>query len=119
MSAGEATWSVRLTATAEADFAGIIAWTVEQFGDAQARIYAETLSLAVEALTAGPGLPSAKARPEIGKQLFTLHVARRGRRGRHFILFRADPDPKRRHIDVLRILHDAMDLERHVPEDDA
>ena len=119
MSAGEASWPVRLTAAAEADFAGIIAWTVEQFGDVQARVYAETLSLAVEALIAGPELPSVKARPEIGKQLSTLHVARRGRRGRHFILFRTDPDPKRRRIDVLRILHDSMDLERHVPEDDA
>ena len=119
MSALEPSWSVRLTAAAEADFAGIIAWTAEQFGDVQGRIYAETLSLAVEALAAGPGLPSAKTRPEIGKHLFTLHVARRGRRGRHFILFRADPDPKRRRVEVLRILHDAMDLERHVPEDDA
>jgi toxin ParE1/3/4 len=50
--------------------------------------------------------------------LFTLHVARKRRRGRHFILFRADTNPNRGLIDVLRILHDAMDLERHVPDED-
>lgn len=119
MSRGEITWSVRLTATAEADFEAIISWTREQFGDLQALSYAETLTLAMGALIEGLGLPGVKARTEIGKQLFTLHVSRKGRRGRHFILFRADPDPNRRLIDVLRILHDSMDLERHVPDEDA
>ena len=115
MSGGEVTWSVRLAATAEADFESIIAWTREQFGDIQARAYAETVSLAIGALTEGLTLPGVKARSEIGKKLFTLHVARKGRRGRHFILFRADSDPKTRVIEVLRILHDSIDLQRHVP----
>lgn len=119
MSGGEITWSVRLAAAVEADFEAIIAWTVTQFGDIQARAYAETLTLAIGALIDGPGLPGVKARPEIGKQLFTLHVARKGRRGRHFILFRANADPSRPMIDVLRILHDSMDLERHVADEDA
>jgi len=35
-------WSVRLTATAEADYQNIIDWTLTQFGDLQARIYADT-----------------------------------------------------------------------------
>jgi hypothetical protein len=48
------------------------------------------LSSAVEALTADPYLPGAKARSEIGKHLFTLHVARYGNMVRHFVLFRVD-----------------------------
>jgi toxin ParE1/3/4 len=119
MSGEEITWSVRLTATAEADFEAIIAWTREQFGDIQARAYAGTLAMAMGALTEGLALPGVKARSEIGKQLFTLRIARKGRKGRHFILFRADTGPNRRRIDVLRILHDSMDLERHVPDEDA
>jgi toxin ParE1/3/4 len=114
----ESTWSIRLTAAAETDFEAIIGWTFGQFGDVQARVYAEVLASAVEALTAGPDLPGVKARSEIGKHLFTLHVAREGRRGRHFVLFRVDAASGRRHIDVLRILHDAMDLQRHAPEDE-
>lgn len=119
MIGGEITWSVRLAATAEADFDAIIAWTRDQFGDIQARAYAETLTLAVGALIEGPLLPGVRTRSDIGKQLFTLHVARNGRKGRHFVLFRADTDPNRRLIDVLRILHDSMDLARHVPDEEA
>ena len=118
MSAGAGTWTVRLGGAAEADFEAIVVWTVEQFGDVQAGVYAQTLSTAVQALTAGPVQPGVKARPEIGRDLFTLHVARYGRKGRHFVLFRADADPAHRQIDVLRILHDSMDLARHVPSDE-
>jgi toxin ParE1/3/4 len=119
MSGGEITWSVRLAATAESDFEAIIGWTREQFGDVQARAYAETLTLAMGALIEGPELPGVRARSDIGKQLFALHVARKGRKGRHFVLFRADTHPNRRLIDVLRILHDSMDIQRHVPDEEA
>lgn len=108
---------MRIAATAEADFEAILEWTLGQFGNAQVGLYAETLSLAVEALTAGPAQSGVRARPEIGKGMFTLHVAREGRRGRHFVLFRAEANPTHPRIDVLRILHDSMDLARHVPED--
>lgn len=106
---------MRVAGAAEADIEAIIAWTFQQLGDIQAGIYAETLSLAVQALFAGLAQPGIKARPEVGRRLFALHVARNGRKGRHFILFRADADPVRRQVDVLRILHDSMDLARHVP----
>lgn len=36
-----AAWRVDLTEPAEADFAAIIPWTAEQFGNAQARAYAD------------------------------------------------------------------------------
>jgi toxin ParE1/3/4 len=71
--------------------------------------YAETRSLAIEALTLGPADPGVKARPEIGTHSFTLHVARTGQRGRHFVVFRAQADPDRRRIDALRLLHDSME----------
>ena len=109
---------MRIAGAAEADFEAITAWTLDQFGEIQADVYAQTLSLAVEALVAGPAQPGIKARPEIGRGLFTLHVARNGRRGRHFVLFRTGADPAHRLIDVLRFLHDSMDLARHVPQDD-
>jgi toxin ParE1/3/4 len=113
--AGTRPWPVRLAAAAEADIQEILHWTVGQFGEAQARVYAETLSAALEALTAGPPLLGAKARDDIAKGLFTLHVARHGRKGRHFVIFRVGRDQGREVIDVLRVLHDAMDLPRHVP----
>jgi len=115
VTAGTRSWPVRLAAAAEADFQDILHWTVGQFGEAQARVYAETLSAALDALTAGPTVLGAKARDDIAKGLFTLHVARRGRRGRHFVMFRIGQDRGREVIEVLRLLHDAMDLPRHLP----
>jgi toxin ParE1/3/4 len=112
---GLGAWPVRLTAAAETDFQDILRWTVEQFGEAQARNYAETLSAALEALAAGPTIIGAKARSDIAKGLFTLHIARNGRKGRHFVMFRIGGDEGREVIEVLRVLHDAMDLSRHLP----
>lgn len=114
--ARSAPWSVRLTIAAEADFQAIIAWTAEQFGETQAQTYADALSAAVNALKEGPELAGARERNEIAKGLFTLHVARNGHKGRHFVLFRLGMNAERLCIDVLRILHDAMDLQRHVPK---
>ena len=115
MTADARPWTVRLTKTAESDYQSIIVWTLREFGDLQARIYADTLSAALVALTAGPTMVGAKERSEIGKGVFTLHVARGGHKGRHFVLFRVGPGKHQRHIEVLRLLHDALDLTRHVP----
>ena len=112
---GENSWAVRLSAAAEADYRQILRWTVEQFGVAQARSYADTLSSALKALNAGPTILGVKARPEIGNNICTLHVARNGRKGRHFVMFRIGKIQGRNVIDVLRLLHDRMDLERHLP----
>ncbi len=118
MRAGARSRTVRLTATAEADFEEILRWTVAQFGEAQARIYAETLSAALNDLAAGPTIVGARKRDEILKGLFTLHVARKGRKGRHFVIFRVGRAPDRDLIEVLRLLHEAMDLQRHLPPAD-
>jgi len=105
-------WKIRLAAQAELDFSEIITWTIENFGERQAETYAETLTLALEVLHEGPEPLGAKARDDIGPGIRTLHVARRGRSGRHFVVFR---EAKDQYIDVLRLLHDSMDLARHVP----
>ena len=115
MTADEPPWTVRLTETAESDFQGIMAWTLREFGDLQAGIYADMLTAALVALTAGPKAVGATQRSEIGKGIFTLHIARRGHKGRHFVLFRIAPDKSQRHVEVLRLLHDAMDLKLHTP----
>ncbi len=115
MNAATDPWRVRLTAAAEADFQDIIRWTVAQFGEGQARVYAGTLSEAIEALTAGAKAAGVKPRDDIAKGLFTLHVARRGRKGRHFVMFRIGAEGGDKVVEVLRVLHDAMDLPRHLP----
>ena len=107
-------WAVRLSAAAEADYLKILQWTVDNFGAAQARVYAETLASALKMLAVGPDILGVKERPEIGENIRTLHVARNGRKGRHFIMFRVNGVGINQ-IDVLRLLHDSMELERHLP----
>ena len=107
--------SVRLSAIAERDFQDILRWTAEQFGRMQARIYAQTISHALQALSAGPHAKNVVRRDDIMPALLLLHVARSGRRGRHFILFRIGTNDTEKYVDVLRLLHDAMDFVRHLP----
>lgn len=115
---GTSDWRVRLAATAQEDYQDILQWTVDQFGLDQARTYADALAIALEDLCAGPEILCVKERSEIGPNLYTLHVARKGRKGRHFVMFQASQTQGGKFIDVLRILHDSMDLQRHLPADD-
>ena len=106
-------WRVRLTATAGSDLRNILRWTAERFGHAQAGIYSETLTRAIQALTEGPAVAGSRQRDDIGEGLMTLHVARAGRKGRHFVLYRIASPSEPSMIEVLRLLHDSMDLVRH------
>ena len=106
-------WRIRLTMTAETDFQSILRWTSEHFGVRQANTYADTLTEAIEALAEeGPDLAGSRKRDDIGKGLRVLHVARGGRKGRHFLLYRVQSQAKPPAINVLRLLHDSMDLPR-------
>lgn len=108
-------WRVRLTDQAEMDLADISRWTAQNFGARQAEYYAETVMLAIEALNDGPQILGTRARDEIAPGVRALHVARNGRKGRHFVVFKvSDVDV----LEVLRLLHDSMDLVRHVPTAD-
>ena len=105
-------WRVDLGAPARDDIDVILQATSDHFGERQRAIYSATLELALAALTDGPNVLGSVARDNIRPNFRTLHVARMGRRGRHLILYRAGAGDV---IEVLRILHDAMDIARHVP----
>lgn len=111
-------WLVRLANAAEADFKQILRWTVEQFGSVQARRYAHVVTSALTDLSAGPELIGVRQRDDLGSGIYTLHVARKGNRGRHFVVFRLQAANGQKCIDVLRILHDSMDLEQHLPREE-
>ncbi len=109
-----ANWTVRLSETAEQDFNQIFAWTVEHFGIDQAHVYRDVLLDALRSLQAGPTVIGARNLSGLPPELKALHVARKGKRGRHFIVFDDSTDGR---IQVLRILHDAMDIQNHVSSD--
>jgi toxin ParE1/3/4 len=107
-------WHIRLAGQAEQDLLDITLWTAQNFGTRQAEQYAETITLAIEALHDGPEILGAKVRDDISTGIRTLHVARQGRKGRHFVAFSVSEGHI---INVLRLLHDSMDLAKHLPED--
>lgn len=95
---------------AEDDIAEVLAYTLERFGLAQYRRYEEAIEEALTALVERPDL----GRPLPGRPGFFLHsIARRGRRASHQFLYRVVEGPQ---IQVLRLLHDAMDPPRHLPK---
>jgi toxin ParE1/3/4 len=110
----EEVWEVGLSEAAGDDFEDILKWTEQQFGLLQAESYDETIADALAALRKGPELPGVRLREDVGAAIYTLHVARNRRRGRHLIIFRVHHSE--RLIDVLRILHEKMDIARHLPE---
>ena len=110
----ETRWRIRLGDEAKRDFARILKYTKDTFGAQQLAVYRVTLVEALAALEAGADILGSVARDEVLPNLRTLHVARKGRRGRHFIMYRATHGNV---IDVIRILHDQMDLVRHIPPD--
>ena len=105
-------WQIRLGQQAERDFVDILRWTAKFFGEIQAQTYSATISLALQALTDGPEILGSKLRDDIEPGIRTLHVARLGRKGRHFVVFRVGVAHT---IDILRLLHDSMELSRHLP----
>jgi toxin ParE1/3/4 len=108
----ETRWRILLSDEAEKDFLRILKYTADTFGEQQFAIYRSILLEALRSLEVGPDLPGSIARDEVRANLRSLHVSRRGRRGRHFILYRADGGTM---IEIVRILHDSMDFGRHLP----
>lgn len=109
-------WEIRLADTAKADLRGIVGWTARHFGDQRAKAYSEMISSALRSLKAGPDTIGVRSRSELGEDVFILPIARPGKRGRHLILFRAVSGHGTKSLQILRVLHDAMDLPRHLPE---
>ena len=116
MTVAKVAWRIELAAAANRDVVDILRWTTQAFGSRQAASYEATLTRALENLQAGPTAAGAKRRPELGLDIYLLHVAKKRRRGRHFLVFRPLSDRPTPTIQVLRILHDAMDLARHLPD---
>jgi toxin ParE1/3/4 len=106
-------WKVRLSAAARRDFAEIIRWTTRTFGEPQARRYGDAINRVLGQLVAGPELPGSRARPDLGSQVRVVAIARQGRRASHLLVYRS---AARSELEVIRIVHDAMDMARHVPD---
>lgn len=109
---------IRHTAAADSNLQSILEWTLDAFGRPAMDRYSQLIRQALLDLTKNPERPGSQ---HAADSLFIYHLRHswtRGRnphvhRPRHFILFRTT----RTHLEILRYLHDAMDLEQHFPEE--
>ena len=108
----------RLTHAAQADIVSILAWSHERFGEEARKRYETLIAAGIQdAATHGDEVGRA-LRPELGEGVFSWHLARsrtrtpggRVHRPRHFLICRRDGDI----VVVGRVLHDAMELRRHL-----
>lgn len=96
-----------VSASARRDIAGALKYSERRWGSVQRQKYRALIKDALTDLIENPHPPGSRARDEIRLGIRTLHIGRRGRPARHFIVYRFIPD---RDIQVLRVLHVAMEL---------
>jgi toxin ParE1/3/4 len=109
---------VRLSRSAESDIDAILAWSAENFGEAARLRYAALIAAGIRDIAADPQRAGAKARPELGDGVCSWHLRlSRGRAAagpvrepRHFLIYRFDEE----RVTIGRVLHDAMELGRHI-----
>jgi toxin ParE1/3/4 len=114
----------RLSDAAQGDIVDILAWTHEQFGEAARRRYESLIVASLRDIASQPDRPGSLARPELGAGVRSWHLRLSRRhlppgvgpvlRPRHFIVYRVEPGL----IVVGRVLHDAMELARHLGPDE-
>ncbi len=113
----------RLSEAAQGDVLSILAWTHEQFGEAARLRYESLIVAALRDVANQPDRPGSLARPELGAGVRSWHLrlsrdhVKPGvevvRRPRHFLVYRSEPAL----VVVGRVLHDAMELARHLDPD--
>ncbi|HEX7450029.1 MAG TPA: type II toxin-antitoxin system RelE/ParE family toxin [Pirellulales bacterium] len=107
---------------AQRDIQNILAWTDEQYGGKACLRYEALLIQAVVDIADSPERPGTHDRREIAPTARVYHlrhsrtrVARmigRVKNPRHVLLFRLRKDGA---VEIARVLHDSMDLEKHLP----
>lgn len=100
---------LRVSVAARRDITKALRFSDQRWGPAQRQAYRALVEEALLDLLENPEHPASRPRDEIRPGVRTFHIARRGRPGRHLIVYRLGPNGA---LEVMRLLHDAMDLTR-------
>jgi toxin ParE1/3/4 len=116
---------LRLTGPAKRDIASILDWNAEHFGDAGRRRYEALIETALRDVATEPLRRGSRELPPAFGQGYRMHHLRLSRDRartagsgvgvpRHLLVYRVVPPEM---VVILRVLHDSMDLLRHLPSD--
>lgn len=113
----------RLAPSARRDLVDILAWSEERHGAAARARYERLIVTALRELAHDPYRPGARelTSERLGLLVYHLRHSRGRARSlgggvrdpRHLILYRASAEL----VTILRVLHDAMDLVQHLPDE--
>jgi toxin ParE1/3/4 len=113
--------TLRIARLADEDIVSILRWSLGEFGPAACRRYEALLTVALESLREDPERFGSIARPEFGTAIRTYHLrfsrdkARTPEgvvhRPRHQVAYRTLGEWG---LEIIRILHDSMELQRHL-----
>lgn len=103
--------SVRVLPEARAEIRDVLRYTRDEFGARKLQEYRELVRDALRTIAENPH--AGRAQPDVHPDLRTYHIAQRGKRARHFVLYRVARDGV---VEIGGLLHDAMLLELHLPE---
>jgi toxin ParE1/3/4 len=112
---------IRLLVSPQArkDVSELLRWSEAQFGQEAKGRYRRLVQQAYADLRADPDRAGVQSRPDLADSVCFFHVrhsltrrpqADRVATPRHFIVFRRNGNV----LEVLRVLHDAMDIARHL-----
>lgn len=114
----------RLSEAAQSDIIGILGWTHTTFGAAARKRYEKLLVTALRDVARDPFRSGTSLRPEVADDVRSYHLRYSRERARsetglvkyprHLLLYRVlNPDL----VGIGRVLHDSMEIERHLPVD--
>jgi len=117
------TYTIRLTAAAYGDIVDILERSEREFGVDARRRHQHLVSVALKDVGDEPERSGSAARPELGSDVRSWHLRMSRERARtvdggvrqprHFILYTIVDEAT---VGVLRVLHDAIELHRHLGE---
>ncbi|WP_083900733.1 type II toxin-antitoxin system RelE/ParE family toxin [Azospirillum sp. B4] len=117
----------RIAPLARADIRAILTHSNQAFGSFARQRYEALIVQAIRDIAAAPHRFGSVERPELRGWTYHLRYSRERARvageavhnPRHLLLYRLEPNgvgPS--FVGIVRVLHDAMELEQHIPSDD-
>ena len=109
---------------AQLDMEEVLEWTQNQWGEKARLRYEALLFRAILDVAMNPTLPGSSDRSEIAREARTYHTGNsrnrvakkigRVNKPRHLLLYRIRADGL---VEIGRVLHESMDLVRHLPDE--
>lgn len=94
------------------DIEEVLTYTLNRFGPAKREAYKAAIRDTLAAIAHDPASLASRERSDIGERVRTYHLSTALKRARHLILYQIADEGI---VKVGRLLHDSMDLRRHVP----